>query len=142
MRVTMLEASTLSILNLNKEYSYECIYKYNSNKRRHPNKGLRWIKKKYFRSQDLRNWIFFAKRSDKRHNSNIDLFEASRVKIKRHIKIKAKATPFDPEFIKYLIDRNIDIDYHTFNNTDNPLLMSLVTDILNNQLKNHLPDEK
>jgi hypothetical protein len=39
----------------------------------------------------------------------------------------------DENLAKYLIDRNIDIDYHTFNNTDNPLLMSLVTDILNNQ---------
>ena len=39
----------------------------------------------------------------------------------------------DENLAKYLIDRNIDIDYHTFNNTDNPLLMSLITDILNNQ---------
>ncbi len=39
----------------------------------------------------------------------------------------------DENLSKYLIDRNIDIDYHTFNNTDNPLLISLVTDILNNQ---------
>lgn len=86
-----------------------CIAIFNWCKRRHPNKGLRWIKKKYFRSQDSRNWIFFAKRSDKRNNSNIDLFEASRVKIKRHIKIKAKATPYDPEFIEYLIDRKMGI---------------------------------
>lgn len=96
-----------------KAFSYvdNCIYTaiFNWCKRRHPNKGLRWIKKKYFRSQDSHNWIFFAKRSDKRHNSNIDLFEASRVKIKRHIKIKAKATPFDPGFIKYLIDRKMGI---------------------------------
>jgi ankyrin repeat protein len=37
------------------------------------------------------------------------------------------------DLVKYLIKRNIDIDYHTFNHTDNPLILSLVTDILNNQ---------
>lgn len=41
----------------------------------------------------------------------------------------------DEDLVKYLINRNIDIDYHTFNDTDNPLLLSLVTDILNNQFK-------
>lgn len=41
----------------------------------------------------------------------------------------------DDDLVKYLINRNIDIDYHTFNDTDNPLLLSLVTDILNNQFK-------
>jgi len=41
----------------------------------------------------------------------------------------------DEELIKYLIKRNTDIDYHTFYHTDNPLLLSLVTDILNNQFK-------
>jgi RNA-directed DNA polymerase len=83
------------------------IYKaiFNWSKRRHPNKGLPWVKKKYFRSQDLRNWIFFAKISDKQKCRIIDLFEASRVKIRRQIKIKPKATPFDPEFLNYLRNR-------------------------------------
>jgi hypothetical protein len=39
------------------------------------------------------------------------------------------------DLLKYLIKRNIDIDYHTFYHTDNSLLLSLVTDILNNQFK-------
>jgi ankyrin repeat protein len=39
----------------------------------------------------------------------------------------------DEDLVKYLINRNIDVDYHTFNNTDNPLIVSLFTDIINNQ---------
>ena len=35
-------------------------------KRRHPNKSVRWILKKYFRSQGLRSWIFFAAVIDKK----------------------------------------------------------------------------
>lgn len=75
-------------------------------KRRHPNKGIRWVVGKYYRSEGLRNWIFFAKVSregDKR--KFIDLFKASQVKIKRHIKIKANATPFDPDFLDYFANR-------------------------------------
>jgi hypothetical protein len=41
----------------------------------------------------------------------------------------------DEDLVKYFIKRNIDIDYHTFYHTDNSLLLSLVTDILNNQFK-------
>lgn len=74
-------------------------------KRRHPNKGFPWMKKKYFRSQGLRNWIFHAKTNNKQQCHIVDLFAASLVKIKRHIKIKAKTTPFDYEFLNYLRNR-------------------------------------
>ena len=32
--------------------------------RRHPNKGKRWVKKKYFKSQGTRNWVFSATEKD------------------------------------------------------------------------------
>jgi len=35
----------------------------------------------------------------------VDLFTASQVKITRHVKIKADATPFDPNFLEYFIKR-------------------------------------
>lgn len=74
--------------------------------RRHAGKSASWIKRKYFRSQGLRNWIFFAK-SEKSSNKNmyVDLFAASSVAIKRHVKIKAEATPYDPRFIDYFKKR-------------------------------------
>ncbi|WP_374939085.1 hypothetical protein [Legionella bozemanae] len=70
--------------------------------RRHPRKSASWIKKKYFRSQGLRNWIFFAKTTkDDGTDNYVDLFKASSVAIKRHIKIKAEATPYNPHFAEY-----------------------------------------
>ena len=74
--------------------------------RRHPGKPASWIKKKYFRSQGLRNWIFFAKPKKGSDTSTyVDLFAASSVAIKRHIKIKAEATPYDPRFAEYFEKR-------------------------------------
>lgn len=71
-------------------------------RRRHPGKSASWIKKNYFRSQGLINWIFFARTTkDDDTNNYVDLFKASSVTIKRHIKIKANATPYDPRFTEY-----------------------------------------
>jgi len=75
-------------------------------KRRHPNKGIRWVVRKYYRSAGLRNWIFSTKAGCKDGKPKfIDLFNASQVKIKRHVKIKSKATPFDPNFLDYFTKR-------------------------------------
>lgn len=93
-----------------KTFSYidHCVYRmlWNWCRRRHSGKYAAWIKKKYFRSQGLRNWIFFAKTSkDDGTDKYIDLFKASSVGIKRHIKIKAVATPYDPLFTGYFNKR-------------------------------------
>jgi RNA-directed DNA polymerase len=75
-------------------------------KRRHPNKGLRWVRRKYFRSRGLRNWVFSAKVKGKDGTSSyLDLVNAGAVKIQRHTKIKADATPFDPKFVEYFVQR-------------------------------------
>lgn len=72
-------------------------------KRRHNEKGLRWIKKKYYRQEKGRNWIFFAQIKDKCGNAKyLDLIEANKTPIKRHIKIRAEATPYDPIYHEYL----------------------------------------
>jgi RNA-directed DNA polymerase len=74
--------------------------------RRHPRKGAKWRRRKYFRSHNLRNWIFTAKIS--KGNSKaiyLDLFEAGSVPIKRHIKIRSDANPFDPQFKEYFGQR-------------------------------------
>ena len=71
-------------------------------RRRHPRKGGFWIQKKYFRSQDTRNWIFSATTSnDINRHAHTDLFNASSVAIIRHTKIRAEATPYDPCFTEY-----------------------------------------
>lgn len=74
--------------------------------RRHPNKGLKWINQKYFRTNKFRNWIFSAKVKDKENiNIYLDLMQASKIPIKRHIKIRAEATPFDPAYHEYFDKR-------------------------------------
>jgi len=75
-------------------------------KRRHPRKSEKWIKKAYFRSQNLRNWIFHAKvKSDKNNTSNLDLFSIIDIPIRRHIQIIGGATPYDPTFKEYFDKR-------------------------------------
>jgi RNA-directed DNA polymerase len=75
-------------------------------KRRHPNKNVKWRLGKYFRSQDFKGWIFFAKVQDKKGNVRmLDLFNATQVPIKRHVKIKGYATPYDSAFKNYFEER-------------------------------------
>jgi hypothetical protein len=65
--------------------------------RRHPQKGKRWIKRKYFKRVGSRNWVFFGDHNGKEWR----WFFASRLPIKRHIKIKADANPYDPAWELY-----------------------------------------
>ena len=75
--------------------------------RRHPNKPAKWVQEKYFRTRQLRKWVFStAIRNKDGHKLVVDLFNASSVVIKRHILIKGDATPYDPAFIDYFKLRN------------------------------------
>jgi len=62
--------------------------------RRHPNKGKRWIKGKYFKQIGSKDWIFKAKTGE-------TLIKASNTKIIRHIKIKGEYNPFNPKWEEY-----------------------------------------
>jgi hypothetical protein len=69
-------------------------------KRRHPNKKLKWIKFKYFQSIGSRNWVF------RERDSNIALLKLSDIPIRRHIKIKSDANPYDPDWSDYCVKRS------------------------------------
>ena len=70
--------------------------------RRHPNKSIQWKRKRYFRSQARRQWMFFAPTHDKQGKvTHLDLLHAGRVAITRHVKIRADATPYNPAFRDY-----------------------------------------
>lgn len=74
--------------------------------RRHPEKSAKWVRKKYFRTKSYRNWVFSSKVKDKDGNDTyLDLVEISKTPIRRHIKIKAEATPYNPGYKEYLADR-------------------------------------
>lgn len=80
-------------------------------KRRHPNKGARWIKAKYFRRIGNRDWIFAA---DEKAGAKgfIALVKASDTPIRRHLKIQCAANPFDPAWDDYFAQRQ----YQRFRN--------------------------
>ena len=74
--------------------------------RRHPTKSARWKHNKYFRSEGLRHWIFSAAARDKQGiRVFVDLFRAAQVPIRRHVKIRGDATPYDPQFRDYFLQR-------------------------------------
>jgi RNA-directed DNA polymerase len=76
---------------------------WNWSKRRHNRKGSFWVARKYFRKKGNNNWQFNAKIKDKKLKpSYLDLVEISHIPIKRHVKIKADATPFDPAYEEYI----------------------------------------
>ena len=75
-------------------------------KRRHPNKSKRWIRKKYFHTVGGRNWVFEGELTNNAGQTyTIQLFYASKVRIKRHIKIKGAVNPYDPQWELYLEER-------------------------------------
>ena len=75
-------------------------------KRRHPNKGGQWIKAKYFKTVGNRNWVFTAKGSTPNGKPfDVTLIKACDTAIRRHVKIKSTANPFDPKDEAYFEDR-------------------------------------
>ena len=74
--------------------------------RRHGNKGKRWIKKKYFKSIGNRNWVFYGTiKARKEKYQEITLFSCSKVPIRRHVKVRSKANPYDPDWESYFEER-------------------------------------
>lgn len=74
--------------------------------RRHPNKGKRWIRKKYFGSIGDRNWVFYGSST----NGKGDIVKhwlcyAAKTPIKRHIKVKAIANFYDMKWKSYFYQR-------------------------------------
>jgi RNA-directed DNA polymerase len=73
-------------------------------KRRHPHKGRRWIKDKYFKQVEGRKWVF----SGEYDRKPVTLFAAHKLPIKRHTKIKGEANPFDPYWETYF-EKRLDV---------------------------------
>jgi RNA-directed DNA polymerase len=75
--------------------------------RRHPNKGRRWIIKKYYRLYRNNLWSFHAtqKNADGKNEYRY-LLMAGRTRIVRHVKILPPANPYDPAWTDYFTNRN------------------------------------
>ena len=64
--------------------------------RRHPNKGKKWVKSKYWKSIGKQNWVF----SETYENEiTYTLTNHSDIKIVRHVKVRGKKSPFDGDFV-------------------------------------------
>jgi len=75
-------------------------------RRRHPNKGKRWVKAKYFHSIGTRNWVFTGETVDQHGNvKERRLTKAADVPIRRHVKIQGAANPYDPAWETYFEHR-------------------------------------
>jgi len=77
--------------------------------KRHARKGKPWIVKKYFTSRGGDNWTFYCITKDKHGKAKpLYLKNAADTKIRRHIKIKSDANPFNPLYREYFDKREKD----------------------------------
>jgi len=74
-------------------------------RKRHPNKGGKWIKQKYFQSQGRRHWIFHGTVRTHDKDVPIQLMKARDVPIRRHVLIRTAVNPYDPQWEGYLETR-------------------------------------
>jgi RNA-directed DNA polymerase len=75
-------------------------------RRRHPNKNTRWRKQKYFALHRGHDWSFFGETcDDEGQPSQVWLCHARSTPIKRHLKVKGDANPYDPAYATYFEQR-------------------------------------
>ena len=73
--------------------------------RRHPTKGARWVRNRYFHTVGQFSWDFATDSSVGGTKYRLRLFRAATVSITKHVKVQALANPFDPAWRSYFIHR-------------------------------------
>ena len=71
-------------------------------KRRHPNKGLRWLKDRYFPVKATRKRVFTGVTEG---GQEVQLVQAVATTIQRHVKVQRSANPYDPSHAAYFVRR-------------------------------------
>jgi len=75
-------------------------------RRRHPMKTSDWTMRKYFGRRGNRSWWFFGTKSETGSDpETVWLFRAVYVPIRRHIKVRRDAHPYDPVWKAYFLQR-------------------------------------
>jgi RNA-directed DNA polymerase len=75
-------------------------------RRRHPRKGARWVKRRYFDRVGTRDWWFFADTQTRDGQTvRLRLVHAAATPIRRHIKVRSEANPYDPADYEYFETR-------------------------------------
>lgn len=99
-------------------------------RRRHPTKTGEWKRRRYFRRHRLRTWVFFTKVKNKANKTEfLDLCLASDIPILRHIRIKAKAHPYDDAYDKYFESRRFRKSKPSI---DNSKVINLANELIDN----------
>jgi len=71
-------------------------------RRRHLNKGSKWIARKYFQTIQGRDWTFATITKDRRGNRKIiSLIRLAHIPIERHVKVKGANSPDDATLAHY-----------------------------------------
>lgn len=73
--------------------------------RRHPNKGKQWVKDRYFERRGPRDWVFACREATEDRMHGPTLLDIASIGIERHIKIRAQANPFHPDWSSYFEQR-------------------------------------
>ncbi|MGL4884146.1 MAG: group II intron reverse transcriptase, partial [Waterburya sp.] len=75
-------------------------------KRRHPNKGKKWVKDRYFKTIKGVEWTFACTTNNRRGDEILKvLYSVAGTPIERHIKVKGMASPDDPYLKDYWSNR-------------------------------------
>jgi RNA-directed DNA polymerase len=85
---------------------WQCLWRWA--RRRHPNKGAHWVRRKYFRAVGARHWVFGTKTGKTLSTGKpelLTLYDVASTPIRRHRRIKVAANPFDPQWESYFEDR-------------------------------------
>ncbi len=71
-------------------------------RRRHPMKSADWIRRRYWRTVEGRNWVFAADINAKDGGKDVvELYSLANTPIERHRKIKGAYQPYDPQWEMY-----------------------------------------
>ncbi|WED21555.1 group II intron reverse transcriptase/maturase [Vibrio sp. JC009] len=90
--------------------------------RRHITKSRHWVARKYFINRKGQ-WQFHGWQKIANMDCQFNLVQIAHTPIKRHVKIKSAATPYDPQFDAYLAKRKREkVGRHTW---FNPVLAAL-----------------
>jgi len=73
-------------------------------KRRHPNKSATWIVDRYWKRLGSRKWCFALPDGSER-SKTIRLVDPTQIPIRRYVKVKSDANPFDPHWRNYFETR-------------------------------------
>lgn len=74
--------------------------------RRHPTKSKDWVRRKYFMNR-TGGWQFHGWQKIANMDCHYNLVQIAITPIKRHVKIRSEATPFDPQYQDYLAKRRL-----------------------------------